>query len=94
MFSTITSLFTEAIKKFFDSLCVKYASNIVALFVAVFVGGIGTWLFYVFNNVDMTTTNIICIFLMMGANWIGSMIGYDKIKQAIYQATGGKNDVN
>ena len=92
-FSAITSLFTEAVKKFLDSLNVKYASNIVALFVAVFVGGVGTWIFYVFNNIELNITNCICIFLMICANWIGSMVGYDKIKQAIIQ-TGGSNNGN
>lgn len=93
-FSTITSLFTEAVKRFLDSLNVKYASNIIALFVAMFVGGVGTWIFYVFNNIEVTTTNIVCILLMMCANWIGSMIGYDKIKQAINQTTGGNKNGN
>ena len=88
-FSVITSLFTEAVKKFFNSINVEYASNIIALVVAVFVGGSGTVIFYLFNGIELTLINNICIFLMMGANWVGSMIGYDKVKQAITQLKGG-----
>lgn len=89
VFSVITSLCTEAVKKFFDSLEVTYASNIIALVIAVFVGGAGTVIFYVFNGIELNIINNICIFLMMGANWIGSMVGYDKVKQAITQLKGG-----
>ncbi len=88
MCSIITSLCTEGIKKFFDFINMQYASNIIALVVAIFVGGVGTRIFYVFNNIEMNSINCICIFLMIGANWIGSMIGYDKVKQAIIQMTG------
>lgn len=94
MFSIITCLLTEAIKKFFNSINMEYASNIIALIVAIFVGGLGTRIFYLFNNIEMNITNCICIFLMMGANWIGSMIGYDKVKQAIVQITGGFKNGN
>lgn len=91
-FSVLTSLCTEAVKKFLDTFTTEYASNIIALAIAVFVGGAGTLVFYAFKGIELTLTNSICVFLMMGANWIGSMIGYDKIKQAIIQlAGGGKN---
>ena len=93
-FSVLTSLFTEAVKKFFDSLEVEYASNIIALIVAVFVGGVGTVIFYLFNGIELNLVNTICVFLMMGANWLGSMIGYDKVKQAIIQLSGGNSNGN
>ncbi len=84
-FSTVTSLVTSAVKKYLDSMKATYASNVVVLVVAVFVGGIGTGVFYALNGYPFNTVNIICIFLMIGANWLGAMIGYDKIKQAITQ---------
>lgn len=86
--SIITSMFTEGIKKFLDSLKVKYASNVIVLFVAVIVGGVGTSIFYIWNNFEWTTLHIICIFLMMCANWLGAMLGYDKVMQAIAQIKG------
>ncbi len=85
LFSTLTGLFTEGIKKFFDGLNVKYASNIIVLVSAILVGGLGTPAYYVFMSIPFTTINIICIPLMVVVNWLGAMVGYDKIKQAILQ---------
>lgn len=83
--SIITGLFTEGIKKFLDSLNKKYASNIVVLFVTILVVGGGTIVFYLWNDYAWTTLNIVCIFLMIAANWLGAMLGYDKIIQTIVQ---------
>lgn len=88
--SIITSLFTEGAKKTLDSLQTKYASNIVVLIVAVFVGGFGTAFFYVWKGLEFDTLNIICIVLMICANWLCAMLGYDKVMQAIAQIKGGK----
>ena len=86
--SIITSICTEGIKKLLDSFEIKYASNVVVLFVSVIVAGVGTSIFYIWNNFEWTTLNIICIFLMVCANWLGSMVGYDKVMQAIEQIKG------
>lgn len=83
--SVLTSLCTEAIKTFFDSMEIEYASNIIVLVVAVFVGIIGTSVFYAWNDIAFTSLNIISIFLMVCANWLCAMLGYDKITQAIAQ---------
>lgn len=88
-FSVLTSLCTEAVKKFLDSFKVEYPTNIIVLFIAIFVGGVGTMIFYVLNGIELNIVNGICVFLMMGANWLGSMLGYDKVKQAITQWKGG-----
>lgn len=85
VFAIITSLLTEGVKKFLDSMSVTYASNIVVLVVAVLVGGVGTPVFYMWNHYEWTSLNIICIFLMMCANWLAAMVGYDKVMQAIAQ---------
>lgn len=90
-FAIVTSLFTEGIKHILDSLKVNYASNVVVLIVSIIVGGVGTVLFYLFNDIAWTTINIISIFLMCAANWLGSMIGYDKIMQAIEQIMKNKS---
>lgn len=86
--SVITSICTEGVKKFLDSLNFKYASNILVLAVAAVVGGVGTVVFYMWNDIAWTALNIICIFLMICANWLGAMIGYDKVMQAITQIKG------
>lgn len=84
-FSVITSLFTEALKKMFDSAGFKYASNILVFIVACVVGIGGTAVYYVFGSIDFNTTNVICMILMGLASSIGAMVGYDKVVQAIAQ---------
>lgn len=83
--STATSLFTEAVKKFLDSIEMKYACNIVALYCAVIVGMIGMASYYIFINAPVTITNITTAILMIIANWISAMVGYDKVIQVIKQ---------
>lgn len=83
--SVVTSLLTEAVKIFLDSLKVKYASNIVVLITSVFVGGFGTVFYYLLCDLTWTATDVVYIFLMVGANWLCSMLGYDKVMQAITQ---------
>lgn len=84
-FATITSLATESIKKFLDSLNVKYATNIVVLVIALIVGCLGTSGYYLVANIAFNPINIMYIFTLSIANWIGAMVGYDKVKQAIEQ---------
>lgn len=91
-FSVIVSLFVEAAKMFLDSLKVAYASNILVLFIAVIVGGLGTAFFYIWNDIPFTAKNIISIVLLVCANWLVAMLGYDKVVQAITQLKGGKKN--
>lgn len=85
VFATVTSFLTEALKKLLDSVGSNYASNIVVLIAAAITGGVGTSVYYVINGTEWNATNIICIFVMIVANWLGATIGYDKITQAIQQ---------
>ena len=89
VFAVLTSLFTQAVKLFLDSLKVRYASNMVVLGASVFIGGIGTACGYLFMGVPWTINNIVCLFLMIIANWLVAMLGYDKVMQAITQLKGG-----
>ena len=85
IFAIITSLVTEGVKRLLDLLKVNYASNIVVLCVAILVGGLGTSIYYWVFDYAWSTLNVICIFLMVCANWLGAMLGYDKITQTITQ---------
>lgn len=88
-FSTLTSLVTEGAKSFLDGLKISYASNIVALIASVFVGGVGMTIFHWLHGVTLIVPCIIGTFLMIAANWLVAMVGYDKVKQAILQLKGG-----
>ena len=83
--SIVTSLCTQGVKKFLTSMKKNYAANIVVLVISIIVGGIGTVVYYMYDGVAWTPLNITIVFLMMLANWLGAMLEYDKIMQAITQ---------
>lgn len=82
----------EAVKKILDTAKVKYAANIVALITACVVGIGGTAAYYAITSIPFNATNIVCMVLMGVASAAGSMIGYDKVKQAIEQIAAKKNN--
>ena len=86
-FSVISGLVTEAIKKMVsDKANLSY--NLVALIVALVVGGVGCGIYYQLNSIMFTVNNIIYMFLMGLASGLVSMVGFDKVKQAVEQLTG------
>ena len=85
VFATATGLVTEAVKKLLDSNDIAYASNIVASIVAAIVGIGGTAAYYVLAKIQFNAPNIVCMILMGVAVAVGSMVGYDKVTQAISQ---------
>lgn len=85
-FSVISGLVTEAIKKLVsDKANLSY--NVLALCVALIVGGVGCGLYYQLNSIAFTVNNIIYMILMGFASGLVSMIGFDKVKQALIQIT-------
>ena len=62
--------------------------NITALCVALVIGGMGCGLYYQLNEIAFTANNIIYMILMGFASGLVSMLGFDKVKQAIIQITG------
>lgn len=85
-FSFLSSLVTEAIKGIASDR-VHLSYNIVALITALMVGGGGTGIYYQLNAVPFTVNNNIYIVLMGLASGLVSMVGFDKVKQAIEQLT-------
>lgn len=83
-FSVISGLVTEGIKNIVtDEANLSY--NIVALITAFIVGGGGTAVYYQLNTIPFTVNNIIYIVLMGLASGLVSMVGFDKVKQALEQ---------
>lgn len=80
--STATSLVTEAVKKLIKD-AIPY--NILVLIIALIVGCCSVGFYYISNGVEWNLINVIYLILMGIANWIGAMVGYDKIKQLIGQ---------
>ncbi len=86
-FSVLSSLVTEGIKNIASDK-VNLSYNIVALVVALVIGGVGTAVYYQLNGILFTINNIIYMILMGLASGLVSMVGFDKVKQAISQISG------
>lgn len=83
-FSVVTGLIVQGIKKFIsDKQNMSY--NILALIVALIVGICGTAIYYQFNSITYTANSIIYMILLGLGSALCSMVGYDKIVQAIQQ---------
>lgn len=78
----VSGLITQALKKATQN---TLATNILALIDAILTGAGGTTIAYIFMNIPFTGQNILCIGLLTIAVWLGSMLGFDKIKQSIDQ---------
>jgi Na+-driven multidrug efflux pump len=88
-FSTLTGLVTEAVKKLFSDKA-NYSSNVLALVIALVIGIVGTAIYYQLMAIAFTLNNIIYMILMGLGSALVSMVGYDKVKQAITQVVGSK----
>lgn len=85
-FSVLSSLVTEGIKNIAaDKVNLPY--NIIALVAALIIGCGGTAVYYQLNAVPFTANNIIYMVLMGLASGLTSMVGFDKVRQAIAQIT-------
>lgn len=88
-FSVLSSLVTEGIKNIATDR-VNLSYNVVALVAALIIGGGGTAVYYQLNAVPFTVNNVIYAVLMGLASGLVSMVGFDKVKQAITQITSKK----
>ena len=88
-FSVLSGLVTEGIKKLIsDKANLSY--NIVALVVALIIGGAGSAIYYQLNAIPFDINNVIYIILMGLASGLCSMVSYDKLKQCIEQISSNK----
>ena len=89
-FSVLSGLVTEGIKKLIsDNANMSY--NIISLVVALVIGGAGSAVYYQLNAIPFNLDNIIYLVLMGLASGLCSMVGFDKIKQAVEQITSKKD---
>ena len=86
-FSVLSGLVTEGIKKLIsDKANMSY--NIIALVVALVIGGVGCAIYYQLNAIPFDINNVIYMILMGLASGLCSMVSYDKLKQCIEQISG------
>lgn len=91
--STVTSLVVEALKKILLEYKITYHANTLAGAVSVVLSaamGIG---YTVITKSSFTSQTV--VYLLVLASWLCSMVGYDKVVQAIKQfKMYGKDDKN
>lgn len=83
--STLTSLVTEAIKKLLSERGITYYSNTLAGVIATILSaaiGVG---YVVLTGAGFTAQTVVYIITMVFISWLCSMVGYDKVIQAIKQ---------
>ena len=80
--SSISSLFTQAIKKAFK----VNNSTLLVLIISVIIGWGGGAMTYVFMHIPFNNvSNDCCLFLLAPAVWLCATLGYDKVMEVIRQ---------
>lgn len=83
--STLTGLVTEAIKSIMTELGKTYRSNIIAGIVAALISAAIGFGYIIVTNAGFSTTMIMYWIAHVFMSWLCSMVGYDKVVQAISQ---------
>ena len=81
--ATVSGLVTEAVKKTFTAFDKKVGSTALAAICSVVVALAVCVLYILYANVVVTAQVIATIVVFVILSWIGSTVGYDKVKQAI-----------
>ena len=81
----VTAVLTEAIKTWYRNAGKNYSPNVIALINAFVVGGCGTAVVYMLNGIEWSVNNIVCLILAIFAEWLISMVGFDKVSQMLAQ---------
>lgn len=82
--STLTGLFTEAIKKWLDERGTKYYSNALAGYVAIGLS-IAVGIAYIILVGAVLAQTAVYLIALILLSWLCAMVGYDKVMQAIAQ---------
>lgn len=87
--SIVTSVLTEAFKKYFESNNSSYSSNKIALIISLLASGFTITGYFIFGKIPFSVSTlpqlIFFSILLCVASWLSAMLGYDKIVQLIKQ---------
>ena len=81
--ATMSGLVTEAVKKTFPAFDKRVGSPILAAICSAIVALAICVLYILFVEVQITAQVIAAIAVFVVMSWIGSTVGYDKVRQAI-----------
>ena len=83
--SIFTGLLTEGIKKLMDEVNKKYLSNFLAGFVAVVLSVLVDAGYIILTEAQINAKMAVYLIALVLLSWLASMVGYDKVIQAITQ---------
>ena len=83
--SSITGLVTEAIKNILTEHNKTYSANTLAGIIALIVSGCVGGAYIVLTGTAFTTQIVVQLICLIFGSWLCSMVGYDKVTQAISQ---------
>lgn len=81
--STMSGLVTEAVKKTFTAFDERVGSTALAAICSVIVAVVVCIMYIIFMDVVITAKLVAAIVVFVIMSWIGSTVGYDKVRQAI-----------
>ena len=82
-FSAVTALVTEGVKKTFLVDAETFVYKIAAIVVAVVVGIVGMFIYYILNSIGIDFNNVIFAILMGFASGLVAMNGYDIVHDVL-----------
>lgn len=83
--STLTGLFTEAVKKWLQERDIRYYANSLAGCVAVALSIFVSAGYVILTEATLNAQMAVYLIAMMLLSWLAAMVGYDKVVQAIAQ---------
>lgn len=83
--SVLTGLFTEAIKKALDEFNKKYYSNMLAGIVGAVMAVLVDIGYIILTEAAINSKMAVFLIALVLLSWLCSMVGYDKVIQAISQ---------
>lgn len=85
MVSTLTGLTTEAIKNVLIDLGKTYHANVLAGIVSLVISAAVGVSYVVIAGIGFTSQTVVYLIALVFMSWLCSMVGYDKVMQAIKQ---------
>lgn len=92
--SSLNMLATEGVKKLLDEAGIKYATNLLAVIVAIIVTIGASACYIVYADIAVTGKVIVEVIAMVFMSFLCATVGFDKVKQTLEQLGGKKTGEN
>lgn len=86
--SVLTGLFTEAVKEWLNERGMKYYANALAGYISVILSVMLATGYVIMTETAFNAKMAVYLIALMLLSWLGAMVGYDKVIQAISQFKG------